>query len=394
MRRRALLQTASVATLVSLAGCAAFSGDNDFETWTPDEGWPLAHFGPRNTGYSQFATPPRSQPDRVTSVEVNDPVRSLVAGGNSIVVGTKTKIHTYDRNLEPEWTDPDGGNVSAIHDGTVYAAGPTDEGTVVHAHSLADGTRQWRTTTGDQDALTHLIPTTDDVLVTDSTIMTFSPSNGSQKWSHDTPAPVHHAVGKGALYFATTGLNKATLRSGFDELQHGPLKTTELLDTPRIESPLTLIDGRVYFMVEFPADGAVVVAFENGSEQWRAPIGVTSYTGQAVDQDAAYAVGVRTGENRIDGGLLGAYALNDEGREQWQKETDAWIHAPVLTGGDGTAETVLAYGGGDGGVIYAFDASDGTELWTVETTAEVDIVAPVGSRVYAGTRDGTVIELA
>lgn len=205
---------------------------------------------------------------------------------------------------------------------------------------------------------------------------------------------MHHAVGNGALYFATTGLGKATLRSGLDELQHGPLETTELLDTPRIESPLTYIDDRLYFMVTFPSDGGVVVAFEDGHEQWRTPIGVSSYTGQAVDRDAAYAAGVRTSENRIDGGLLGAYALNAEGREQWQKETDGWVHTPILAGGDGTAETVLAYGGGDGGNIYAFDANDGTQLWNVKTTAVVSAVAPVGSRVYAGTRDGTIFALA
>ena len=394
MRRRALLQAGSVTALAALAGCAAFSGDNDFETWTPDEGWPLTAFGPRNTGYSQFATPPRSTPEWVQSVETDNRVHSLVAGGNSIVVGTETNVQTYDQDLESEWTAPDGGKVAAIRDGTVYAAGHTDDGTVVHAHSLADGSRQWRTTYGDSDALTHLIPTAGAVLLTDSTIMAFSPSDGARKWTHDTPAPVHHAVGNGALYFATTGLGKATLRSGLDEIQHGPLKTTELLDTPRIQSPLTSIDDRLYCIVTFPSDGGVVVAFEDGREQWRTPIGVSSYTGQAVDHDAAYAAGVRTSEDRIDGGLLGAYALNAEGREQWQKETNGWIHAPILTGGNGTAETVLAYGGGEGGNIYAFDANDGTQLWNVETTAEVDAIAPVGSRVYAGTRDGTVFALA
>jgi len=390
MRRRAFLQAGSTVAVASLAGCAAFSGDNKFMTWTPENGWPLASFGPRNTRTSPLASPPRSSPSETTSINSDERVRSLLASSDRVVVGTDTSLQAFTHELDPSWEKSTGGTVAALYDGTAYTAGRTNESVAVGAYGLANGEEDWETTTAYKESLTHLIPSENRLLLSGSSLRSFDRDLGSQNWSYDGSYSVQHVLGNNTLGFGTTGLHELELQSGISELQHGTTKATELLDTPTIDSPVCLIDGRYYFMTQFPNEGASIIAFE-GTKQWGSPLAdVSGYTGQAVSGSGVYAAGYETIETGYGAGVVGKYAL-DDGSEQWTRPTETWINAPVVAG-NSESETILVGGGGsNGGNLYAFDAASGTELWNVTTESPIERVIPVGERVYIGTQGGQVL---
>ncbi len=137
-------------------------------------------------------------------------------------------------------------------------------------------------------------------------------------------------------------------------------------------------DGTVYGREEFTDEdgqgGVFALDASDGDHRWTygETGGYTTYTAPVVD-DAVY---FGWADDAIGSGTGSLHALETDGEERWERDVGSVYDAPVVR--DGTV-----YAGTDRGVVFAFDAEDGEQLWNFEPFSDEDAPAPTSPSVEA-----------
>ena len=387
--RRRFLATALGAATVGLSGC----GSDGDATSTPDEtdaGAPTDTPEPTATETATpTATAEPTEAPTATPTDTPEPTATPTAtpGASSFA-----SWPTFMRNGERWGHHPD---ATGPHEGiAVDWRKQFDQSTVNATPVLADGTLYIGAGgSGDDDGSFHAL----------------NPVTGETKWSKDTAAPVTSAaaIDRGFAYFGTTnGVFYALNVDDGSVFWEWDLGSTEDFTAPAvagrgvyvgstssrlykfdaldggqewnqntygaITAPPVYVDGMVYAT---SADHELYAVSESGSLEWTNDLG-GSANGVAHRRRRLFA----TSENNT------LTQVNVRGSTEWETSRgEAFAATPAVTD-----EAVFA--GTRDGTLFAFDASDGRELWRFTDPSGGVTASPVvaDGTVYVGSRDGTV----
>ncbi|MDO4826446.1 MAG: PQQ-binding-like beta-propeller repeat protein [Bacteroidia bacterium] len=136
-------------------------------------------------------------------------------------------------------------------------------------------------------------------------------------------------------------------------------------------------DGQTLYSAT-TANKLVAIDAIMGTIVWEFATGAVTYgAGPAVGADGTVYFGTEDSEGTL-------YAVSASGAQKWKKALGAAVKASPAVTGDG-----MLYALSNAGVLYALDASSGTEKWTgtLEGTASGVVVGSDGT-VYAATSKG------
>lgn len=364
-------------------------------------------------------------------------------------------------------TDTAEPTATATPDASSFASWPTamrnDERWGHHAAAVGPHesvTVDWRTDF-DQDAVNATPVLADGTLYvgaggagdSDGSFHALNPVTGETKWSKDVAAPVTSAaaIDRGFAYFGTTdGVFYALNTDDGSVFWDWDLRSTEDFTAPAvvdrgvyvgssgsrlykfdaldgglewnqstygaITAPPVYADGTVYAT---SADNRLYAVADSGGLQWTRDLGasangvahrnrrvfVTSEnnaltqfdargdTGWEVSRTSAFAATPAVSGDRVFAGTrdgtLFAFDASD-GRELWRvTEPDDGVTAPPVVA-DGTV-----YVGARDDSVYAVTADTGDLEWSFATSNDIEEAAPVvaGGRVYIGSQDGVLYAL-
>lgn len=223
-------------------------------------------------------------------------------------------------------------------------------------------TAAWTLTTGDELQGDPVI--VDDTVLAgswDGKLYAVSLSSGDELWTYDTgdALSVPVAVAAGVAF-----VGNHTTVAALDVESGDPYWTTSI-DSPVRGGP-AVADGTLYVPT---SDHLLALSATDGTRQWHVRTAGPVESTPRVTDDTVYFTS-------RDGNV---YVVGTDGELRWQKfiSTRGGVPSPTVVDG------VVYLGWGDG-ILYAFDATDGTELWTdrtggSETVAVSDGVAYVAS---------------
>ncbi|WP_459193789.1 outer membrane protein assembly factor BamB family protein [Halosimplex sp. J119] len=325
--------------------------------------WPIPGADQGQTNYATGAAGPTEPIGELWSVEAGDEFSAPVVADETVFVGgSQGAVHAFDaRTGERRWEQSVGITAGrpSVRDGRVYVEG--DEAVV--ALDAADGTELWRVETGDVVgflAASHGLYVSERA---DDALVRRSLADGSERWrtSVDGSAPVGRLIASDESVFFRhprgSGPWSVAVADGETTL---PGDETDAPDAERQptplphDSPLPLCyrDGRLYGTVnifgQVVAFETPVPPFETAWDDRFPPEG--SGFKPTVGPDSLYVV---TGDG--DGPVLRALSASD-GSERWTHSLDARAGWPVVA-----AETVLVR---TEETLFCLDPTDGSELWT------------------------------
>lgn len=242
-----------------------------------------------------------------------------------------------------------------------------------------------------------------------ATLYAVSPT-GRLLWQHNAPGMVSSAPARapdGALYLADSSGTLAALAPG------GAARWSKQLAAPLRGGPI-VHHGHVYALT---TPGEIDAFTEAGKEVWTfdlegetTPLALSSDGALLVGTAAGDIVKVEVGGSRgreawrasVGGDLWappvpdkqgGAYvatargqvvAVDEQGRIRWQTDLRAPMVAPPLVGGNGRV-----YAATREGSLVALVASDGAEIWRLETGSDLRATPAQGrgGTLYLGTED-------
>ncbi|ELZ26817.1 serine/threonine protein kinase [Halosimplex carlsbadense 2-9-1] len=429
--RRQFLATVLGASAAGLSGCGS---DGDATTTPGDAGTETPTDTPTDAPTAATPTDTAEPTDTPTATPTDTPEPTATATPDASSLASWPTVMRNDER----W-----GHHSA-------AIGPHESVTV-----------DWRTEF-DQDAVNATPVLADGTLYIgaggsgddDGSFHALNPVTGETKWSKDTTAPVTSAaaVDRGFVYVGTTNgvfyaLNTddgsvfwewdpgstedytapAVVDRGvyvgstssrfykFDALDGGLEWDQNTYGA--ITAPPVYADGTVYAT---SADHELYAVSASGGLEWTTDLGasangvahrdrrlfvtsennritqvnVRGSTGWEVSRGDAFAATPAVTENRVfagtRGGTLFAFDVSD-GRELWRvTEPSGGVTAPPVVA-DGTV-----YVGARDGTVYAVTADTGDLEWSFATSNNIEEAAPIlaGGRVYIGSQDGTLYALS
>ena len=365
------------------------------------DNWPTFHGDRANVGHDPDATGPTAPVEEAWRVALD----SYVVMNPALVDGTlyageyRGNLYAFDAATGTEqWSfDPTNGKRNdgygwaspTVADGTVYVGNRNGH---VYAVDAATGTKQWAFDTGAYDI--HSTPVVDDgtVYVGDSsgTLHALDASTGSQQWTFETASNARYhsndiesnlAVVDDRAYFAVDDgeVFAVDTASGSGVWSHDLGNYTQ--------SDPTVVDNTLF--IGDSAGNVYALDASDGSERWQH---------EFARKNRGYYHSVTAGQAYADGtlyvtdesGNVTALSATD-GSQVWQAETgsangrygDAIYSAPVVVNG-----TVYVTQTSEG-VVYAFDAADGSEQWAYDSELPSLYSTPTvadGTLYYGGYR--------
>jgi outer membrane protein assembly factor BamB len=341
----------------------------------------------RNTGTVE-STGPKEEVDVAWKFETGGALKTqpTVVDGTVYLPSTDTRLYAVSTDSGKEqWSVGTNGpliNTPAVGDGIVYLT--TSNGRI-YALSAGTGSGQW-TIDGNQFADPTLYENT--LICVDfgnsSNLIQIDATSGEQRWAverspEDMRMPARGpAVHDERVYIQSTywyTISPYDIDTGEKSWKGEPKNEGGPVTS------VTVGDGAVYVGLHGDADGEAGVALldkESGERKW-----------------LITAVGKPTGPLPFDGDRLYLSTKSNKlhaidpnvGTIQWTTELGGRPSTPTVTDG------VVYVGCGDNNV-YAFDATDGSQLWSFATGNSV-VAAPVvlDGTVYAASTDGYLYAL-
>lgn len=318
--------------------------------------WPQPHYDPANTSHHPTTTGPEETVERVWTFQrqasipdyrLNQHEWTLftpsVYRGNLYVSSQDDNIYSIDaKSGEVNWRfskdtgteDPDRKCTPLVIDGIVFAEG---SGGFLYALDAESGDMKWRVRTDLNTNATRPAVVDGILYVADGRLLAFDIETGSLVWEQSTDLNANFGVGVFNKSVYVTDRPNETLYA-FNK-NSGEKRWSKGLNTS-------------------------IPAIDNGT------LFVTSHADQdSQDEPQLFAI------------------ANADGRIEWQTNADGFFdHTPALAG-----DTV--YVGSSEGTLHAYDAIDGTELWTHSTISSALIRSSpvvVDKHVYFSDIDGTV----
>lgn len=211
----------------------------------------------------------------------------------------------------------------------------------------------------------------------------FAVKNGIEVWSYATGDIVRSAP--------AIGTNGNVYIGSYDNNLYGFTAAGSLAfqfdmgDNAKYSAPVLGNDGTIYIGSQKDKVHAVN---PDGSKKWEYQTGGDVNATPAVGSDGTIFIGSTDGT---------FYALNKDGTLKWSKKFGSWTATATALGADGTV--YFAGEGNDlnptsGGVLIAYNPTDGTEKWRVNLNQKINqggpSVAPDGT-VYAGGADKKLV---
>ena len=221
---------------------------------------------------------------------------------------------------------------------------------------------EWTLTTGDELGGDPVI--VDDTVLAgswDAKLYAASLSSGDELWSYETDdavlVPV--AVASGVVF-----VGNHTTVAALDIESGTPYWTTSI--DGRVRGGPAVADGTLYVPT---TDQLLALSATDGTRQWHVRTGGPVESTPRVTDDSVYFTS-------LDGNV---YAVGTDGELRWQEfiSTRGGVPSPTVVDG------VVYLGWGDG-KLYAFDAADGTELWT-DRTGGAETIAVSDGVAYVAT---------
>lgn len=276
-----------------------------------------------------------------------------------------------------EWTTDAGGEVSSsptVVDGTVYIGSDDKK---VYALDADDGAVEWQyETDGEVDAAPAVVDGTVYVGSDDNHLYALDANDGSLEWRTETHSVVASpTVVEDTVYVVSGGSNgKLYALSALD----GSIEWEREVSVGSAAAP-TIVDETVYL-------GAAAFDVTDGSTRWDAEMSVSG-SATVVDDTVYVAV---DGDSDVTGSNTVAAFDAADGTELWSYDTGDRIRS-TPTVADGTV-----YVGSYDEHLYALDASDGTVEWEYQTDHWITTSSPtvvdetssgesIDSRVSLGT---------
>jgi eukaryotic-like serine/threonine-protein kinase len=243
---------------------------------------------------------------------------------------------------------------AACRDGSLYAL------------SVTDGSEIWRFDTdqsfgGGLSAADGLIYAADDV----GELYAVDMATGDEAWKMDAQIGTAPAVAAGLLTVGTADgmLMALDAETGEEQWRFRITDTGELRNT-------AMANGLVY--IGSTAAGLTAVDAETGQLSWRADTGGPTGSVRVIDGIAYVGSSGYSGTDG-DGRTTPLSAFDAEnGDLLWRREP---LFPPAVLNGVG-------YSGSEEGDVYAFDTSDGSEVWTAEADRVTQAPVVAGEVVY------------
>jgi len=367
MDRRRFLAAAGAAAAAALAGCSG-GPDRDLPT-TPTGDWRAYAADAANTAAADAAVPPRGNPawdegDVHTAAPLALADAVLAAGDDVELLDGRTGESRWSAEL-----DDDVDHTPAATDDRVVVA---DEGAVV-ALSRDDGAELWSTPLDRQarDAVSvHAGAGLATVPVGDVGLVAFDLGSGERLWTDRTlgarPAAFGAAPdgdGTAAVYvtgYRADGDTGVCRRLDPDGTRRWSVDLAGPDTAPVVTDEGLLVGDGGTLAVRDPADGSRRRTLGSFGERVRERLAVADGT--------AYVVG--------DGGDLVAVAFED-GSERWRADVSVMADAAPAVGADAVVVGARELPEDSLGGILALDRADGTPLWSHEIEGfDVAVSAP------------------
>lgn len=388
--RRDLLRASATAGTVGLAGCLE---ESLASAPTPEPGtWPLVRYGPRNTARAPDASPPTDP--TVEQFSTTGRATSIVVGGTGetrrIVVGGYHGLTAHRPDGTAVWEGRKADSV-AVRPGSdvCYAAGET-----LRALTLTDGTVRWSTD-----------PSAPSYGIVPSSRGPFVPFNGGiDMYDRDGDRRYRITRGEGFgnagvavaddVYVTDVGMvERLSSRGVLRRLRDEPPAAAWRVERGLGFGYVPIVDeGEMYVTNEgeHGSDGGVLALDTDGNVRWNRSLGWRPQGG-ALGPDRLFVAMSHSGDS--DESRL--YALRrTDGTTDWTVSDfdgdDGYYADPVVAGdrvlvGDGILD--------DSGHVAAYTL-DGDRQWRQRLDSEVWDIAPVGDRIYAVTKSGSLYVLS
>jgi hypothetical protein len=417
-RRRRFLAAVGTAASVGLAGCSGLSSSSrksaqrhvESPTQPAAGTWPSPSYDPANTRYNPSASPPRSTPTTAWSVPLAGVPSAVVVGTEYVYASSDVETVAVTPDGTEQWRIGTGGGLSYVADRLYVTAD------AVVALDAASGRERWRSSVAE----THfgsMYETSGTIYVTGhASVRGLHPDSGTQRWQVETarhPGLVADdrrvgIVTNEQLQFVAPGETESGL------LQEPSPHTVETLQPgwrPALQSVILLEE--TMFVSQYgdrlSDTNAAARRYDliATDDRWVTPFTWAGVGALAVDDSHVYATPFRATTDPPDGSIV---ALDrQQGSEQWRYD-GAMLGAPAVGG-----NTVVAGGADPGspsvcvssdsdsdencspgeppaesGILHAFDAETGKQLWTITPGASYGgyPLAVVGDRVYYADADG------
>lgn len=374
--RRALLRTASLGAVGSLAGCLdSLSGDRSADRSPPPFGpletdWPMLGRDPSNTGYSPVAAGPDGEP--IVEWEVrpgrNGPPQVAVADDLLVVAGDDSVV-AYDLERgERRWSvDADDPGAVALDSKRCYLRSRPSR---LRAVGQDDGTARWSVDA--EAAVTAPVVSNGTVYVGDGTgrVRAIDTDSAETRWTVAVGDRVSGPVATDGTHVVAIARD-AVVVLGSDE---GTSRWREAL--PCCDPPAPILEDSVVYTLRHALRAWDVAS---GAELWR-------YDPQGSDPS-----GPTLDDGRVYLGQLGLDAIDrDSGDRQWRAtEGIRSLSSRPIAG----SETVYVPSGDRHDSVTAVDADEGTVRWTKRIGDAVGTLVVAGNRLLVGTGTGELYSL-
>jgi|GEM_PF-3010459 len=396
--RRRFLQSVgatSVAGIASVAGCSGYVGglrpaDRHVPLgYQPRENtWPMPRYGPRQTGVSPDATPPRNGVTEVWSQQLYEFSRA--------VVDQKTVYHTGQTSDEviararedgsEQWRANAPTDDLHLIRGRLYAS--TEE-TVV-ALDAESGERQWQATVPGGGRQPDVLEAAGVVIVTAGDhVVGLHADTGTKLWSmpdgDDGSSPARAALSPRGLVVAwESELAVYDIERARPPFAEPPRRvrtrsySTRRPSYPAVGKQATWIGG----MRGIIEHGMIsLIASTSDSYRYGWVSGHDGWVSANPLGDGAALVSEYEPEQETASGRLAHVTLDGETR--WERRFDRDIYTVVVGGDVAFVQTVPKSGPER---LLALDVASGETRWTSETP-EFDVIAPVGDHLVVATED-------
>lgn len=369
--------------------------------------WSMYNFGPERNGYNPYENV--LAPDNVSGLSLSwsEPIGedSFVNSSPAVVGGvlyvgvhdgsTNNALLAFDASSgAPLWaaqaaTGFGTQSSPAVANGAVYIGAQEQ----IYAYDAATGAQLWVVnTTGEVYSSPTIVNSVVYVGATDGSLYALNASTGAQIWAANTGSPLYcsPAVVNGVVYVGGSGY--PMMVSAYNASTGALLWNANTGDDGSVRGAPSVAGGIVYFGSTDYSD-ADLLAYEaaTGSLVWSARLG------RVIDSTPAVANGVAYVETdgqytHTDNDVIAMNAAT--GAVIWSAKVPTANGGGVIMSAPAVANGVVYVGSGNG-VMYAFDAASGAQLWNSGTLGEFIFASPVvsngmvyvetGSNIYAGT---------
>ena len=313
----------------------------------------------------------------------------LATGTSNGIAGVDQHLRRFGAGGSEQWdTDPVDSflHLLGFGDGTAYLGTSDDEigvsGQSLFGTALADGSREWEIDAGDATrGWFH-----DGQLLVESgmrSLAAHDPADGTERWFFEGE-PLYDSHRRLARADGTAFVEPPGDARGIASLDLADGSTGWSIlpeDVPTFTTTGAATDGDHLVVTEYggyvlgvdPADGTELWRFRANGETRDEPVLGDGVTYVGTHGGSVYALDAATGE------------------KQWSRPAGGRLTRLSIDGGNLVAFTSPKESGG----LVSFDASDGTERWRYETSA--DLTRPVlgPEHVYVvDEREGAVLALA